>query len=577
MLGSIFIAFRWFLSIGNKFLKVVPGSTLIVIVATLISQFSIVLAFLLPLKVLMLLGSETVPHYFPNFLKVYSHDSLVIMLCGASVCFYLVYFLAEKVVSVGARHGALRLLAKSKKVVLFEKQDEIASHAYQRYSHSLANGVFVLMIAAFVAIFYPLLFLFLFGYLVLSFILLTFLHSLGGHFTEALNDTPGKVVNIVANIGFLSAFTYIVILFLFGYSPGLLVTMVSLVLMRQGSSRITAIVNGLKGLHKQRLKLNALFFHGHVFISSIGKEQGRFWSLLEQDALKELLVNFIPFKNQRSSEDLSIKWLSTGVGDVVFLFVLAGHEKAAGGLEKYLVKIFNSNRKSQAMHEATLLSEGVNVPAFSLSIVEDVQGFQCHILDVNGFKWPAESKFLKKEFLINTLGVEPGSNIISRYRRSKEPLWCRINIDMLERLRLVSRLVDGGYDELIDEFLQKRDTFVDVLQKLPLTFVNPDIKKELLLLDNNDALVSLHWARWSLEPIGAGWPLSKNEVKNLKKALDIAKQKRPSIIDVSPEQAYIAALAYGLERYFMRQQFAIALELLVKIVAYLNKIEEKVE
>lgn len=575
MLKNILVAFRWSLSIGNKFFKVVPSATLTVVLATLIAQFSIVLAFLLPLKVLMLLGSASIPHYFPDFLKIFDHDSLVLVLCLASVGFYLVYFLAEKIVSIGARRGAAKLLDRNKKVILFEKQDEVASQAYKSYSHSLANGVFVVMIAIFFALYYPLLLVFLFVYVILAFISLSLLHSLGGSVAKSLDSTPGKVVNIAANIGFLSAFVYIVGLFLFGYSPGFLITMVSLILMRQGSSRVTAVVSGIKGLYSQRLKLNALFFHGHVFINSLGREQGGFWQIIKLGDLKESLSYVLPGKSRDAYKNISIEWLQNGVTDVVFLVVCFGGKENIFGCDKYLVKIFNSNRKSQAMHEATLLSENLCVPALKLTSVEEIKGFQCHILNFSGTYKYSESKFFKKEFLTQMLSIEPQEKIIARYSRSKEPLWERINPDMLERLRSVGALLEKGYESHIDSFLKKQGLFSDILSGLPLSFVNPDVSKDLVLVDQKDSLIALHWGRWTLEPVGAGWSLASNEFSNLDKALNNAKRQRSSLVNVSTEQAYLAALAYGFERYFSRQQYIIALDLLVKMVSCLEEVSSE--
>lgn len=66
LLLIVFAALRWSLSIGSKFFNVVPKATLSVIFFSLVSQVTILLAFLLPLKILMLLGSAGIPHYFPD-------------------------------------------------------------------------------------------------------------------------------------------------------------------------------------------------------------------------------------------------------------------------------------------------------------------------------------------------------------------------------------------------------------------------------------------------------------------------------------------------------------------------------
>ena len=58
-------AVRWSVSLGNKFLRVVPVLTILAVICSVFSQFFLLIGFLLPLKVVLLLGSENVPVYFP--------------------------------------------------------------------------------------------------------------------------------------------------------------------------------------------------------------------------------------------------------------------------------------------------------------------------------------------------------------------------------------------------------------------------------------------------------------------------------------------------------------------------------
>ncbi|WP_337133530.1 hypothetical protein, partial [Staphylococcus aureus] len=226
MLENILIALRWSFSIGNKFLRVVPKDTLVIVAATLVSQFSILLAFLLPLKILMLLGSTGVPRYFPTVFANYDRDVLVIVLSLAAIGFYLMYFVAEKLIVYGSRHGADLLLRRSHKITLFENQEGIASRGYQRYARSLASGVFLFLVASVIAWLYSELLLVLIVYVVLAFFTLAMLYAKGGKLRSGLDEAPGPIVNTATSIGFLLAFGFMVAQFLFGNPPGLLVAII---------------------------------------------------------------------------------------------------------------------------------------------------------------------------------------------------------------------------------------------------------------------------------------------------------------------------------------------------------------
>jgi len=58
---KVLSALRWFFSVGLKVFHVVPWATSLGVVCTLVSQVASLLAALLPLKVIILLGSERIP------------------------------------------------------------------------------------------------------------------------------------------------------------------------------------------------------------------------------------------------------------------------------------------------------------------------------------------------------------------------------------------------------------------------------------------------------------------------------------------------------------------------------------
>lgn len=150
MLGGLPSAIRWILSLSRRLLSVVPGFTLYSVAATLVSQFALLLAFVLPLKVILLLGSEGIPSYFPEQFKLFDRQTLILALSSLAMLLYLVHLFAERLIGVCLAGGARNLLLRSRKMVLFDNQDEVATRGYQRYSRGLASLVFVL-------IFFPLL------------------------------------------------------------------------------------------------------------------------------------------------------------------------------------------------------------------------------------------------------------------------------------------------------------------------------------------------------------------------------------------------------------------------------------
>src|SRR5699024_1263303 len=96
--AALAVGLRWNASLGVKFLRVVPYATVIIVLLTLISQIAMLLASVLPLKVVLMLGSDGVPRYFPAFLTSLNRDVLIGVLTGGTIGFFIVHIISEKLI-----------------------------------------------------------------------------------------------------------------------------------------------------------------------------------------------------------------------------------------------------------------------------------------------------------------------------------------------------------------------------------------------------------------------------------------------------------------------------------------------
>lgn len=575
MLNKIATTLRWSLSIGNKFLKVVPRHTLLIVVATLVSQVSILLAFLLPLKVIMLLGSDGVPPYFPSFLTGYKHDVLIVGLSLIAIGFYVVYLAAEKIIAFGSLRGASFLLKKSHKMTLFENQEEVANRGFQRYSRSLASSVFLLLVAAALAWLYSELLVFLLIYIALTFLVIAMLYAREGAVKDSLDAAPGPFITTATNIGFLLAFAFMVVQFLIGNPPGLFVAIISIILVRQGFSRITGVINDLMGLYAQRFKLNALFFHGHVLVSEPKKHEENFWPLFRSPQREDWVLKVLQNVVSQPIENLSIHWLQLGIPDIA-TFRVRVFDSSENLNSEYLVKLFNANRSSLAKHEATLLAESSNLPALTLLSVDEVQGLHCHVMQWRSAKKISTKEALEAKSNISDLlmAIEPDKKIISRFTRSRPVLWQRIDSAMWERLLTVAEMVGSQHVDRVERLCKEQDVIKRRLSELPLMIVNPDQAPDVFLKIGKDQVVMTHWGRWFLEPIGANWPIQSSQLDKLSDALDEAKITRHTLRNVRVEDVRLSALMYALEKLCARQDFIASLRLIPRILQCLESSPE---
>lgn len=568
MIAALLSTLRWTLSLGAKFGRAIPGHTLTVVLLTLVSQIATLLASFMPLKVVILLGSEGIPRYFPPQFAQINRDALIGALSVATLACFLLYLLAEKLITQITEHGTKRLLLKSHKLVLFENQDEIAANAYQRYSRALAGGVFVTLALGGLGVFYPAITVVMLGYVALSLLVMMLLQQVSAGFRERLETRLIPTLNLFSGIGFFIAFGYLVADFIFWTPPGVIIAIVSLLASRQIMQRLAGGIGDVAMLQGQRAKLDALFFHGRVLLPQQQRADKTMWPLLKPSQRNNWLRLVLTELTDRTPDKLESTWHQLGLPNV------AGLRVQADG-ECYLVKLFETNRSSLALHEATLLAENLqNLPAPRWIGATKVQRYQCVLYALPAGEHPTLRRAKKALAQTKTrlLVVEPSPTLIQRFQRSRPMLWQRLDSTFWERLKVAA---NGTHQyETVAQFLSRLPALMQELRTLPLAIVNPENHQDALWIQEDGVPVLTNWGAWSLEPIGAGWLDKPERLPLLAPALVKAAEQRTALSSVSTKQSELAALAFALERECNRQRFVQALELLPLLLERLTPLEE---
>ncbi|MFO7902640.1 MAG: hypothetical protein R6U98_08270 [Pirellulaceae bacterium] len=573
MINDVLRLLRWSVSLGAKFARVVPLQTSLIVLVTLVSQISALLAAFLPLKVVILLGSENIPRYIPEALAILGRDTLIVTLSVATVGFFVSHLLAERLIALITGLASQRLLEKSHKMVLFENQEETAARAYQRFSRTLAGGVFVVFALLGLTLAYPNISFIVIAYAgSVTFIFLT-LGTYSPSFSERLETELPATMNVTAGIGFFVAFAYLIIDFIGPSPPGIIVAIISLLLSRQIFNRLAGIVQDLSALHTQRARYEALFFHGKILLRQEPNEERTIWPLLERKT-RDDWVSAVMMEQVREWQGPALTaWHSSGVPNVAALKVYD-----TAGQKKYLVKIFESNRRSLALHEWMLLSaspKGLSAPVFLAST--EVRRFPCLIYALpsgSPVTKPREVRRLTQSLKAHFLEIEPPAALVKRYRRSHPMLWRRIDALMLQRLRVAVETSDQ--DSSVTHILQRLPALQGHLAAIPLGILNPDMTQATIWVKEMEQQPLLfNWTRWSLDPAGAGWGDREEQLEKLVAALEQGVPRRACLSQVRPEQAKLSALTYALEAKLLKQQFPEALDLVARILELLDLLDGK--
>ncbi len=572
MLSDLALGLRWNASLGAKFLRVVPFATLIIVLLTLLSQVAMLLASVLPLKVIIMLGSDGIPRYFPGFLASLERDVLIGVLAAGTVGFFLVHLVAEKMIRGVTGYATNRLLAKSQKMVLFENQEELAASSYQRYSRALAGGVFIALALLGMGWFYPEMSLVILGY----FLFVLQLLWLGARYSEGirerLENRLGQLMSMWATVGFFVAFAYLVIDFVFFTPPGMIVALVSFLLIRQAMQRAAGMIADLTSLYRQKPKLNALFFHGQVLLPTPPDSKKGLWPLLMPEARQAWVAGVLDTLVDGETDELECQWHQLGNPSLVGLRVRRGEQQ-------FLLKLYDSKRSSLALHEAGLMAEQPRfLPAAQWLGTVPVEKLQCLVYRLESGSQPQirQVKRFAQQLRGDLLAARPSLAAIQRYVRSKAMLWQRLGTEQLERLRIAVITADQQHD--LAALLARLPMLHQLLEALPLAVLNPEMGQDAFWVSDAEGeqkgkAILLNWGRWSLEPVGAGWPEAEKLLNSLGDALQAGALRRMELEAVKVEQAELAALAFALERECSRQHYNQALDLIPRILERLVSLE----
>ncbi|WP_140162446.1 hypothetical protein [Billgrantia desiderata] len=505
MLRNILVAVKWIKSLSAKFFRVVPAFTTVIVFLTLVSQLATLLASFLPLKVIIMLGSDGIPRYFPASFSEVDRDVLIAALSAGTVGFFLLHLLAERMIASVTSVSTSRLLSKSEKMVLFENQDEVAASSYQRYSRAFASVFFIALTLFGLGWFYPRMSIVITGYFLAVLLLFWLLCKKSSSFRERLESNFSPLLNLAGGVGFFVSFAFLVADFIFWSPPGVIIAIVSLLLSRQIMQRASGMVSDFTSLYRQRAKLDALFFHGKVLLPQQARPEKTLWLLLETEN-RQRWVAAVLNELVGSDENKPIcRWQQLGTANVVGLI-------ATRAGQQYLIKLFSINRSSWALHETTLMAElSSDFPAPRWVGTTQVEKFHCLVYELPHGQPPDadQVKAFCHQLRQELLAVQPQREALARYRRSKAMLWQRLAFSSLERLKVAADIPEQQQD--LSTLLEMLPYLHQQLKTLPVVFFSPEINQDAMWIpstyaEQSETPLLLNWGRWSLEPVGAGWP-----------------------------------------------------------------------
>lgn len=558
---------KWWISFAKKLFRVTPRELLLSTFLSVSSQILQVVSLLLPLKIVLLAGSPTVPAYFPSIFHGIGRDYLIGGLCAASVVMYLCHLAAERYLHTVTSSGAEKLIRANRKLAIHSNQESIASIAYKRFSTVASSLVFIVL--SFLGL--------LFISPTLVGVIVIYLSAWGlkpnrsraevqdttVHDEEGAHNSRPKTV---AGLGFLLVFLFLAYQTANSQSFSALSAILTLLVSRQAFGQIARLIGGMNAINRDRVRLTAIFFTHrpwHLGVRTADKLE----TLIAAEERDKWIQKAISETAGTSSSPKEVAWLQTSGRDALLFRV----KTDAQPYEIFFVKIFSERRALLADREAALLANQPDLPAPTFCGATYVSGLPCHVFRLDqGYDRPITDVQSFRTQLAHALGAcKPTSALLKLSAKTQGQIWQRMANHVPDRI--CAFMGERADAEAMAEFSQLIKAVCERLASVPASIHVRSFAPAFGLVSSDRASLFAHWVAWTVEPIGFGWHHGPDEMReNRERFLELGRT-RSDVRSVRWEDVELSILCSAYERYFNAWMFEDAYLVAQRIVTSFKK------
>lgn len=528
------------------------------------------LAFLLPLKVILLTGSDGVPHYFRFLFSPESKDAGIVALSAAAVAAYALTVFLEAHPKRLSERASDALLAASDVMSMVSGQREQMQGFYTRFMRIAAAMLFAAAAFAALIALTPAVALFLIA-LLCAFYLLTAwaLHrvtplrrnGLSGFITGQL----GNYLGILSSVAFLSSFLVILYPLLAGVDGSILVAIIAFVLVRQLLGALSASVRDVVSLAGQRPLIDALVFPDRHFTTMEIRDRRTLRELFGHRERERLVATELAGL-ARPGQEIRVGWRDPLLaGAVDFAISLEGGDVPS---KHFRQRVFPPRLRHVVENESLLFSHVEREAVWAPPLVRRFfyGEHECLVWEAGTGRAPAEKQWrtVEDDFLVNLWSFEPPPALLRIYASSHSFLHQRLSDDFTARMDIG---VDSDAEAVALERFRNALPFIrDTLAAMPLRLVNPDFLRGNVVGTFDGGFHVFGWGRWSLGPVGAGVSAAEGRLAAI---LEYARARHKAAVPefVSARHLLLAQHCNQLERAILRGTMKAALALAARIAA----------
>ena len=557
----------WRTEVMRAFREVCPTATNVVIAATAVAGVTRLLAFFLPLKVILLAGSPGVPRYFPFIDPADEFAWTIGLALGAVLCYLLTLLLDRLAERVSARASG-EVLQGANEMAVLKNQESVAQGYFARFCGTSANRLFVAAGAIAMGVLNPPVFALVLVLLIGQY-LLTLWGLSGdddvtpGWFKGYIQRELGNYLAILSAVNFFAVFLGILAPFVLGVGGNILVAIISLLIFRQAHGALASYAREAVQLTVEKAKINALVFRDHQL------ERRR--ELRQNRALREVFAKperqriahavLAPHLDEAAAETMAVCWADSTMRPI-FTFTI----RVEGGAAEYSPlyyqqQVYPSGSVQELDNEAFLFR---HVPRARLWAPDEIEQFRegpftCRICEFGDGELLSRREWSRwwPRTLRELWSLAPPARLVTDYNASRPLLHQRLDDDKIGRLQVA--VDDDEEAEVLARLQALMPALREQVRALPLYIYNPDLGAATTVRTGTDGIRIMRWGRWALEPVGGGYQDLQQQSELIDFLPTLASARSDVDADFTADHVRLAGRVRVLEYNIGRENFKTAL------------------
>ncbi|WP_299948072.1 hypothetical protein [uncultured Microbulbifer sp.] len=561
----------WYYKVFSSFWKSNPKISVFLISAAVFVRFVNLVAFMLPLKVLLLASSEGVPTYFQSFISLNDKEKWILFLSIAAAAAFFLGLSLNALSKNMSIIGGKKVFRKTNFIAIsVQKKDRLPKY-YLTCCQILSSLIFIILGLFIIGLLSKPVINILLSLLVIEyFILARYLRQKKFKACESYKvcrEKYNNLLSVFSYVNFIICFIVVLIPFIFRESPNVLISVITIILLRHTLSSLQSAVKECIKLWSWKRSVDPLVFR-HVQLFRNNQEEAIDTDIFLNKEKRDQWVK--RHVSKLTERNLIIRWVDRSPKNI-FTYIINLCSESKDKSFSIMLQVYDSKWRHLLENEKYLFSyvnrSELSSPSLISSFVEGEMA--CQFLSLaNNSNTPVESwSDIKRELLLKHWVCSPPNKLIEGYESSHALLHQRINKEFIAKA--IVAVDEISESEVIDQFIFELDNLQAIIRRMPLYIHNRELNRENTYISSNieKEIFLVSWGNWTLEPIGSKEKVT-NDINYKSSVIRVLKSMRNDIrTEYNVQHLDLAAMLGTLEYAMNKRRYKLAITQMSLILA----------